>query len=668
MLLLLQTYTNEWTVMNQILILLKSVIAFLIIATSSQAFGSDGLCRASINGDIEEVARIIESGIDVNFCEEGWGRSPLGFARNKEILELLLKNGANPSISHDIPLLTNMSMSNCERGTSNCLENFKTLISHGADVLAVDQKNRNALFLAASTGHYDIVKYIIEGEFSDKFDLNEFRLIDRNNVNLLGFMMTTGHPDLFSKDFVKYLKTAGLDFDLVNKTRMDSALSYASYLVLDDFVEYLIELGVDLNKTNITNDSALTTALLKYERVNPFAYEIAENLINAGAKLNTVNNAGYTPVLLAAKHGADDLLRLMFERGADASFLNSSRYPPLFEALDSTHLDGSTIIDLLIDNGADVNSQAGKLRIPVISSALEHRKDFDLIEKLISTGANVNIVDAEGNSPLWYVIRNYNHDYELKLVKLLLESGANPNLFDKTPLLLMYNLQSEVFKLLLEYGANPHYQNSDGENLLMLSVCNKSVNALKVLISKGVDINGLNNKKQNALFYLSECSQYSYIWDMYDFLVSQGANYKRVNVQGHDVLTHYMVKKVDPRLVSRAIDTYKEIENTINRIDKNGGTYLTYALCSPNRKYINKILKLNPNLSLRNAAGYDSVEILISVMKWIHSTRVEDWLPIWKDMKGRYPFDLPRYWRYFKPHEDRPIDDSTFEKICNKYR
>lgn len=81
---------------------------------------------------------------------------------------------------------------------------------------------------------------------------------------------------------------------------------------------------------------------------------------------------------------------------------------------------------------------------------------------LIKNGADVNVCDADGLTPLHYVI-----NVSLDKAKILLDAGANPDMGDiygDTPL---HTINDNRFfmkraKLLLAYGADPNIKNDMG--------------------------------------------------------------------------------------------------------------------------------------------------------------------------------------------------------------
>ena len=87
--------------------------------------------------------------------------------------------------------------------------------------------------------------------------------------------------------------------------------------------------------------------------------------------------------------------------------------------------------------------------------------DLKAVKKMLEDGANPNIKNGSGGTPLVWAAY-YGHT---EMVKVLLEYGADPNMEDatgNTPLSLAYYGDTEMVKVLLEYGADPNMKNKYG--------------------------------------------------------------------------------------------------------------------------------------------------------------------------------------------------------------
>ena len=147
---------------------------------------------------------------------------------------------------------------------------------------------------------------------------------------------------------------------------------------------------------------------------------------------------------------------------------------------------------------ADTNNQPldqMALDIKLIDAA--KKSETKLVKKLLELGADSNVVDKESGSALWYAICFKNSD----IVKLLIDSGLNlknnARFFEYSSRAL-YNFDLKTIKYLVKGGmdVNGRYKN---KHTMLMSLCsseygykNNPVAGLKIveyLISKGAKIN-----------------------------------------------------------------------------------------------------------------------------------------------------------------------------------
>lgn len=121
-----------------------------------------------------------------------------------------------------------------------------------------------------------------------------------------------------------------------------------------------------------------------------------------------------------------------------------------------------------ISDGANVNIQDDEGFTPVNRSA--KLSYFHLVKYFVELGADVNIANREKISPLHYGVE-YNN---VKIIKLLLAHGANINARDgiqESPLHWAgWTGNYEAAKLLLKYGANPYDKNNTGVTPIDLTI------------------------------------------------------------------------------------------------------------------------------------------------------------------------------------------------------
>ena len=116
----------------------------------------------------------------------------------------------------------------------------------------------------------------------------------------------------------------------------------------------------------------------------------------------------------------------------------------------------------------DVNLKDTVGRTPLHIAA--EKGNMDVVMFLIENGANVNVADVNGNTPLVFII---NKAGNLKVIQRLLEKGARVNVQNRTgETALMYAAwhgHSAVVQLLLENRADVTLKNRQGRTALTLA-------------------------------------------------------------------------------------------------------------------------------------------------------------------------------------------------------
>jgi ankyrin repeat protein len=152
-----------------------------------------------------------------------------------------------------------------------------------------------------------------------------------------------------------------------------------------------------------------------------------------------------------------------------------------------------------IEKGADINVQDEEGNTPLILALDEEEVNDETIECLLDCNPDVTMADKEGTTPLHLAALNN----KIKFIKALIERGANINARDKvyqaTPFLMAvlskwHQNDMEVFKCLLENGADINARDGYGTTALHVvveSLCKKysTLTLLEYLLQSGADIN-----------------------------------------------------------------------------------------------------------------------------------------------------------------------------------
>ena len=154
---------------------------------------------------------------------------------------------------------------------------------------------------------------------------------------------------------------------------------------------------------------------------------VAKVLVDAGANVNAKDNAGaFTPgdmwgVISSSNH--QDPVGLLTVPGLITQPAGHG-YTPLDMAMFSIH--HKDMLQFLISKGADVNAQAASGATPLFWAVLRDQKDD--AEFLLAHGANVNAADAYGNTILDIAL----HMQFGSMIQLIVDKGADVNAIDQS--------------------------------------------------------------------------------------------------------------------------------------------------------------------------------------------------------------------------------------------
>ncbi|HXX01777.1 MAG TPA: ankyrin repeat domain-containing protein [Candidatus Acidoferrales bacterium] len=206
----------------------------------------------------------------------------------------------------------------------------------------------------------------------------------------------------------------------VNATRNNgkTALVIAAGQGSVEIVKLLLDKGADANIDSDEGRSAL------YYAIRSGNGDIARLLVAGGADVNAETQRGETVLMEAAVSGREDIVRLLLEKGANIK----TTYEGTSILTAAAERSRCKIVRLLLDNGANANEENWE----VLMRAAAYSRDTDCLQALLEKGANINVKDRAGQTPLFYAAQ-YG---PVANVEWLLKHGADPNViaYGQTPL------------------------------------------------------------------------------------------------------------------------------------------------------------------------------------------------------------------------------------------
>ncbi|WP_353280938.1 ankyrin repeat domain-containing protein [Wolbachia endosymbiont (group B) of Tholera decimalis] len=474
------------------------------------------LLTATENGDLSEVKKFVGQGASVNAIEVGiFGRKPIHIAAEKnykDIIEFLL--GKEVSVDDT----SNYGWTPLHYTASKgCLEVAKFLIDKGASINAQNVYGREPIHIAAEHDNKNIIELLLNKGVS----VNE---VDKDGWMSLHWASWNGHLNI-----IEYLVGKGANVnakDRNGKTPLDLARDKG----YNNVVEYLqqTQLGLDRQlltavqggNLNEVKDFVVRGASLDTQDSNngwtPIIYaaqgskwDAVKFLIAQGAKFNNEITYQGTPLHFAAQEGNSNMVQFLLDKGANIEAQDAYNRKPLHIAVDVNRLN---VVNLLLDRGANLKAtdMYGKTSLDLaiqkgyedIVEVLKQKQlnldkelliaaekgDLEKVRESIRRGANVNIQDRQGWTPLFWAIQKNNFN----IIELLLDNSADIKVKDNegwTPLHWAVQLGSlNVVKYFVEKGADVNALTADGRAPLDIAKDkghNKIVEYLEEKLSEG---------------------------------------------------------------------------------------------------------------------------------------------------------------------------------------
>jgi ankyrin repeat protein len=276
--------------------------------------------------------------------------------------------------------------------------------------------------------------------------------------------------------------------------------------------------------------------------------KIAQLLFEHGANINSKKSDYETSLHIASRLGHVEIEKWLLDRGADVNRRMRDGKTALYLAVQNDRVEAARLI---LERHAKVNSQENDGSTPLLTALHPKKSDvahyaakdvnLDLVWLLLEYGADVQMCDESGNTPLHLAVR-HGH-FEPELARELLELNAEVDSRDgnrSSPLLLASGLgDTGILQLLLSQGADVHLRDRDGSTTLHHAAFHDQLEVARILLQHGVDseINSRNIKGSTPLHLVAEGSWENYgnlnaTKDLVQLLLDHGADVQARNFSG----------------------------------------------------------------------------------------------------------------------------------------
>uniref|UniRef100_A0A7S3D8B8 Uncharacterized protein n=1 Tax=Palpitomonas bilix TaxID=652834 RepID=A0A7S3D8B8_9EUKA len=581
----------------------EEVVALLLAeggacATDRDRKGRSALWQACVRGHLSCVRLLLTRGVRANEPvlnsevqkaeKEGRGvETPLiGACRagHPEVVQLLLAHGACAEGNHDLetPLLT--------ASEGGHVDVCRRLIDAGADVNRV-ARGTSAVLAAVGSLVCELVEFLI----SKGADLNPnntcnnalSRAVFGNNQEMVRLVLKRGgkcsigkyHPlvicaETRNTEMARFLIEQGIQVTSV--TGPVQPLASACAFDNPELIDLFLAEGADPNGDCIAGQNALfaaaasgnvgvVTKLIDHGAhadghlgsglplsmaIQNGHFDVVRCLVTKGAKVNVPSQ----PLLLAIDKGHSDMVLFLLEAGAHPNLSNGKKQSALYKA----SLRGDTsVVEALLSKGASVNEWDGDCS-PVTAAA--QRGHDDVLRRLVCAGADVNLSDDQGVTPLHVAVENS----RVSCTKLLLEKGGVVQTTEGAPLLLdmafdTEEINEEIVMLLMHHGA-PTQSNVP----LVCRAAKKSKTMIDLLLrDRDIPLQETDSDGNGPLHYAVGSFD---VVDVIEYLVERGCDLEAKNPKGMTAL-YLAVVKQNVQAVSALLEAGADPSSLQTRID-----------------------------------------------------------------------------------------------------
>ncbi len=531
------------------------------------------------------------------------------------------------------------------------LNNIEEIYKSYPNISDTNENMESLLHLCVKKNLYEACKWLLE----KKIDIN---MQNDEEITALFYTVYLRNTNIL-KLFIEY----NVDIDEVNNYKR--TLLQESVIVSNArLVDFLLPLSKNINNCDIYGNNIIFDAVANG----------SESLLRTvasikGVNINQVNKENKTILQKEAVLINNKLAMILMELGADPTIIDQNGKNFLFYAV-SQGIKNEEIIDKAISLGCNINSRS-QFNTSILIESIDNylleedtnkkNEHLQMLEKLLLAGVQINVLDEDGESEFFKIIRSedeilidlflkiktipneINIDQQnskgetilmimalrgIKSIKFIsnLLTLTNPNIKDEKNETVIVKLLNIILHLQSKKKIDIHLKNQINKNAEYISV-------LKVIIENTkADLRDYDHKGK-PLFYSSILY---FNFPLFVILKSFGANINQNDKEGHNIiyniLEHYE-KNEDTSSNTKEIylETLQNLINLkvdINQKDDKGGTALHKAVSGNCEYTVKTLLEAKPDFYAVDKQGRSVIHACIwkdtsRYFKLIHSYNKE---------------------------------------------
>jgi len=497
------------------------------------------------------ISFLISRNADIN-AKDKWGYTPLYYAiwnEDANMVRLLVDKGADVNVRPDgdgTPLIYAV--------WNEDLEMAKLFVSKGAKINAKDDESMTAFRSAVLQANREFVEFFVDqgvdvsgihgaacmGDLVRiKSHLEQGTEVDAKDE--LGWTPLFWAASMGQSEVGLFLLSKGAKANTKIQNE-HTPLHQAAKSGAFQLVEALISKGADVNAKGKQGNTPLHNAAVGGHR------QVAELLIANGAEVNAKAKNNWTPLHRAILAGQKDVAETMIRHGADMAVKDSRGRIALDLAKQCGHKE---IAQRLLDEMTNIDARDEEGRTILHRAASEGWTEE--LQRILQSKPDLNAKDNAGRTPLHYAVggntgtiqtfswRPAENNLRVDVGRLLIERGADVNIQDKyglSPLAYaVVNMNKDFVLLLLNNGAYIDTRDNGGREPMHYAFGagpggflpqGWSVDIGQLLLEHGANINARDNIGWIPLHYATIMTEESAV----NFLIEKNANFDRADNRG----------------------------------------------------------------------------------------------------------------------------------------